>query len=299
LQKYTKGIKFGENIKKIMEKIFVTGATGTIGKEVVNALLKKGVKVVAANRSQEKAKGLFGDKVEWVNFDFEDPNTYKTADDAAAVFLLGPPLNLRLSEMLMPFVDYLSVKGPSKVVYLSANGMEKMKELPFHAQMEAKLKSTTLEWTILRPGFFMQNFGNYEMENIEERKIIFSPAGEGKTAFISAVDIGQAAAEVLINEGHEEKTYTLLGDRLLSYYEIAALLSEIIGEKIIYPNPDENTYRSVLKESGAPDFIADYMIPVYNLIRFGKVENVSNDLQNLIGRKPEELKDVLKRDFGS
>ena len=218
-------------------------------------------------------------------------------NEADGVFLLGPPLNLGLFDMLSPFLDYLEESGPKRVVYLSAYGMELMKGLHFHQQMEDKLKDSSLDWTVLRPGFFMQNFGNYERENIEQRKIIFSPAGEGKTAFVSAVDIGTAIAHMLTEKGHTGKTYKLLGDELLSYFDVANKLTSILGETIVYPNPDDATYRKVLNEGGAPDFIANYMISVYALIRHNQVSDTSGDLREIIKRSPEKLEEVLLRDF--
>lgn len=280
-----------------MAKYFITGATGSIGKETVNALLSKGAQVVAASRDPEKARQLLGDKVESVFFDFEDKSTYPSLADIDGAFVLGPPMNPGLYELVEPFIDHLAANAIGKLVYLSANGMHDLKELPFHSRMEDKLKQSPIDWTVLRPGFFMQNFGNYDRENIEERKVIFSPAGEGKTAFVSTRDIGEAAAVSLTGKEHKNKIYTLTGDKLYSYHDAAQVLSEVLGEDIGYPNPDEETYRAVLKQGGAPDFIADYMVPIYGMIKQGKVDNMSPDLESLIGRKPEQLEEVLKRDF--
>ncbi len=282
-----------------MSKYFITGATGTVGREVIHHLIKKGERPVAASRHTDKAKTLFSDNAQAVHFDFNDPSTFHAVDGSDGVFVLGPPLELSLFEMMSPFIDYLKEKNIGNVIYLSANGMNDLSELPFHGQMEEKLKSLSIEHTILRPGFFMQNFGHYERENIEQRKIVFSPAGEGKTAFISTKDIGEAAATILLDKSLSGKVYTLLGPELISYFDAAQHLSEILGEKISYPNPDDETYREALKMGGAPDFIAAYMIPVYNLIRSGKVANQSNDIEKLIEGKPETLRTVLERDFKS
>ncbi|MEM7549519.1 MAG: SDR family oxidoreductase [Bacteroidota bacterium] len=279
-----------------MAKYFITGSTGTIGKSTVGALIEKGEKVIAATRNPKEYQLASENQTSAVYFDYKEPDTFKAVNKADAVFLLGPPLDTSLFELVSPFLDYLEQHGPNRVVYLSANGIE-TESMPFHVKMEQKLKDSQLDWTILRPGFFMQNFGNYEHENIEQRKIVFAPAGDGKTAFISTVDIGAAAASVLTNSGHSGKTYVLTGDKLYSYYDAAEMLSEVTGETISYPNPGNKMYRLVLKDSGAPDFIAEYMIDIYDLIRKNKVENISEDLENLIGRKPESLKEVLIRDF--
>lgn len=281
-----------------MAKYFVTGATGTVGSEVVRHLLAQGQSVVAANRHTDKTKELFGNQVETTAFDFMDSSTFAQVAETDGVFLLGPPMYPDLFKMLTPFTDYLIEHGPKRIVYLSANGMDDLAELPFHAQMEEKLQASGLDWRIVQPGFFMDNFRNYEKENIEQRKIVFVPAGEGKTAFISSKDIGASVATLLMKNQYRHRTFELTGDKTYSYFEVADLLSEVMGEQIVYPNPDEATYRKVLADAGAPPMIADYMIPVYGLIKNNKVENVTNHVALLTGKAPESLRAVLVRDFG-
>lgn len=285
-----------------MATYFVTGATGTVGSAVVQALLDQGEHVKAASRHPEKSREQFdergiGNRIEAVHFDYENPETFSEVAGADAVFLLGPPLYPDLFRLVSPFADYLIKNGPQRVVYLSAYGMEDLKELPFHAQMEEKLQKTDLDWRVARPGFFMQNFGNYERENIEQRKVIFVPAGDGKTAFISANDIGAVLAVLLRKDIYRHQTIELTGPQLYTYFEVADLLSRVTGETITYANPDEDTYRRVLADAGAPPMVADYMIPVYGMIKHRKVEGVTDNVEKLTGKKPETLETVLKHDF--
>lgn len=280
-----------------MATYFITGATGSVGREVVYQLLEQGQQVITATRNPEKSKELFGDKVTAVQFDFADPSTYAQALQSDGIFLLGPPLHLELFTLLEPFVDYLESQQAPRLVYLSANGMENLPSLPFHGQMEEKLQQSSLDWYVVRPGFFMQNFGTYERESIEHHGVVFVPAGEGKTAFISTKDIGGAIAALLQLEQPEKRVFILTGNQLYDYFEAAQQLSNTLGKTITYPNPDDATYRQVLKEAQAPDFIADYMIPVYSLIKEGKVANISGDVELLTGRAPESLEAVLARDF--
>ncbi len=280
-----------------MKKHFITGATGTIGSEVVKALLAKDENVITANRHPDKAHEKFGDKVEAVEFDFANSETFKLTDGSDTVFLLGSPMVADLFELLEPFVDHLIAKGAIRVVYLSAYGMDNLAELPFHAQMEEKLKGSNLDWRVARPGFYMQNFKNYEYDNIIERGIVFVPAGDGATPFVSARDVGRSIAELLINDSYKHQTFVLTGAEVLSYKEASTLLTSILGKDIKYPKPDEETYRQVLKESGAPSMVADYMIPVYGLIKNGHVAEKTESVEKLTGHRPETLEEVLKRDF--
>ena len=280
-----------------MATFLVTGGSGTVGSAVIQALLNQGQQVKAASRHPDKSREQFGDRVEAVYFDYEDLKTFSVAEGTDGVFLLGPPLYPNLLELVAPFADYITTKGPQRVVYLSAYGMEDLTELPFHAQMEEKLQQTDLDWRVVRPGFFMQNFGNYERENIEQRKVIFVPAGNGSTAFVSANDIGAVVAVLLREDAHRHRIVEITGPQSYTHFEVAELLSQITGETIAYANPDEAIYRQVLADAGAPPMVADYMIPVYGMIKHGKVEGITNNVEKLTGRKPETLEAVLKRDF--
>jgi uncharacterized protein YbjT (DUF2867 family) len=281
-------------------KILITGATGTVGSAVVKALQAKGTNVVAASREAQKVKEKFGSDVAAVAFDFADPSTYEKATQGVEkVFLLGPPVDPAMDQLLTPFVQHLKKKGINRVVYLSAFGVEEVSEsMPFHANMEKLLKDNGFAVTFLRPTFFAQNFRNFEYDNIVNRKVTYSPAGQGKAAFVDINDIGEVAAKVLLEKGHEGKVYTLTGPTPYSYGDVAAILSEVRGEPIHYPSPSPEEYAQALKSAGAPDFVAGYMNNVYGLIRDGHADYVSPDVQNLLGRKPNDLRNVLVHDLG-
>jgi len=281
-------------------KILVTGATGTVGSAVVQALAAKGADFVAAARDAGKTAAKFGPGVAAVAFDFADPATYQAATrDVEKVFLLGPPIDPDMDRLLTPFVHFLQEKGINRLVYLSAFGVEQAADvMPFHANLEQLLQEGGFDLTILRPTFFAQNFKNYEWENIVDRKIIFSPAGTGKAAFVDIRDVGEVAAKVLLEPGHTGKVYELTGPEPLGYAEVADLLSAVRQEPIHYPSPSTEAYAQALSSAGVPDFVAGYMNKVYSLIRDGHVATVSPDFERLTGRRPAPLKRVLEQDFG-
>jgi uncharacterized protein YbjT (DUF2867 family) len=278
-------------------KILVTGATGTIGKALMSSLQQKGAQFVAGVRNIETAKEKIKD-AELVHFDFADSATYENATkNVNKVFLLGPPLELNLVNLLSPFIDFLKQKGILDVVYVSALGLDKIKELPFHAILTKKLVDDGFNYTILNLSFFSQNFKNYEWDNITQRGITYMPAGEGKAGFVDVFDVAEAAASILTESGHGKRTYDLTGPELLSYSDAAMQLSEVIGKPVAYPNPSPEEYTAVLKGAGAPDFIAPYMISVYSLIAKNEVNLLSEDFEKITGKKPRTLREVLKRDF--
>lgn len=281
-----------------MTKILITGATGTNGKALVNKLNQLNANYVIGTRNPDQARELFQGS-EIVTFDFENPSTYeKSVQGVDKVFLLGPPLTLKVDQLLNPFIDFLNDKGIKRVVYFSALASDKMgSELDFHIKIEDKLKNDGFDYTILRPSFFAQNFKNYDLENITERNSIFSVAGTGKVAFVDVHDIANVAATVLLNSGHSKKTYELTGPETVSFYDVAIELSAILGTNIIYPNPSAKQFKEVLTNAGAPEFIADYLISVYSIIAKNHVNIVTDDIEKITGKKPTSLKAVLQRDF--
>jgi len=282
-----------------MEKILVTGATGTNGKALVAQLIKRNADFVVGARNVSHAREVLGNQVEVRPFDFADASTYDEAlENVGKVFVLGPPLTLELYELVNPFLEHLKSTGISRVVYFSALKAEKMGDkLDFHTKIEEKLKDGFFDYTILKPSFFGQNFRNYEGENIQERNVVFMPAGDGKVGFIDVEDIAAVAAEVLLSDGHSHKTYELTGPELLSYHDVAQLLSGQLGRTISYPNPTPETFKEALKGSGAPEFIGDYLTDVYQLISRGDVNFLTDNVEAITGKKPTSLKEVIRRDF--
>jgi uncharacterized protein YbjT (DUF2867 family) len=279
-------------------KILVTGATGTVGQEVVKALQKKQADFVVGVRDAEKAKRTLGE-VKTVAFNWEDPTSFGTATEGVQkVFVLGPPVNPNLGELVEPFLDHLNKKGIKRVVYLSAMNAEKLPTLPFHVAMEEKLKQEGFDYTVLRPSFFSQNFKTYEYENLMERGVTYNPAGQGKASFVDVQDIGEVAAVALTDEGHSGKVYELTGPEALSYSQAADELSQILGKKIVYPAPSPQEYKQTLLGSGAPEFVADYMIEITDLVRQGHAARTTDHVEQLLGRRPHSFRQASERIFG-
>lgn len=282
-----------------MSKILITGATGTNGQALIKQLtLANQDFVIAARNVTEARKKISSDKP-FVTFAFDQPETFAEATSGIdKVFLLGPPLTLKMDALLTPFIDHLKQSGIVRVVYLSALKSETMGEsLDFHVKIEQKLIHEGFNYTILRPSFFAQNFKNYEWENITERGITFMTAGEGKVGFIDVNDTAAVAAKVLTEIGHERQIYELTGPELLSYSDVASILTDVLQKDIVYPNPTPEVFKKVLAETGAPNFIADYLVDVYSIIANGHVNFLTDDVQKILGRKPNTLKTVLESDF--
>lgn len=275
--------------------ILVTGATGTIGRQVVHALQVRGARVIAAAREPEKAGRLFGEAVETRALDFAHPQTFASATAGVdRVFLLGPPLDPEVDQLLTPFLDHLAASGLRRVVYFSGFGMEGLTvNMGFHARLEARLRKG-FAWTMLRPGMFASNFANYFTAYLESG-VLAIPCGTGKTAYIDPRDIGACAAEVLTGGNqHIGQVYTLTGPQLLDYHQVAAILSAQLDKPIRYEPITPEALAEGMAAAGMPPAICDYMNAIYALIREGHVTAVHPDVAHLLGRPAMPLDEALR-----
>jgi len=144
--------------------IFVTGATGTVGRDVVKLLSKKRAAVRAGVRDQTKARQQFDDKVALVTFDFENESSFTAALDGVEKVFLLPPLLPNQVELTNAFVDATKNADVRRIVKVSAIGVGG--EIQFTigkwpAASEQHIRESGLAFTFLRPNSFMQNFITY------------------------------------------------------------------------------------------------------------------------------------------
>ena len=212
-------------------RIVVTGATGTVGRVVVDRLVPRGALVVAVVRDPEAARAELGG-VPVVRFDFGEPATYEAAFRGAdKMFLVRPPTITAVWRSIFPALRAAQAAGVQHVVFLSLLGAEQNPFVP-HRWIEWYLQSLAMDWTFLRPSFFMQNLATTHQREIRERDEIFVPAGDGRTSFVDARDVAAVAARTLIKPGHTHRAYALTGAEALTYGEVARLLSDVLGRPI-------------------------------------------------------------------
>ena len=273
-------------------KILITGASGTVGQYVVEELLKKDEKIVAAGSDPEKLLRIFGDEIEAVKFDFTDESTFVSAlKDVNRVFLMRPP-HLGKPDDLYPFIDAMADNDIKLVSFLSLMGVEK-NPFPPHHKIEKYIGQSKIPFAHIRPGFFMQNLSGIHSIEIRENNEIFVPAGKSKTSFIDAADIGLAISTVLNNPDEYKNTnYTITGPEALDYYEIADILTEVTGRKIEYTKPGFLKYRShYIKKRGLDKKYVNITMALYLMTRLGTAKKVTDDFKKLTGKKPRTFKE--------
>lgn len=271
--------------------ILVTGATGTIGSRVLGELADREVTVRAALRDPERAQATLPAGVEWVEFDFERPETWGAAFEGVdAMFLMRPPAITRVGDSITPAIDAAERVGVDHVVVLSVLGAEKNPLLP-HRKIEKHVLDTGLDWTFLRPSFFMQNLVQTHREEIGEQGEIVVPAGGGTTSFVDAADIAAVAAEVLVEPGHERQAYDVTGPDALTYHEVARILSDVLDREISYDEPSLMEFVRHSRRQGRDWPFVIVMAGIYTTARLGLAGRVTDDVERLLGRPPRSVRE--------
>ncbi len=274
-------------------KILITGATGNVGREVVRELHKRGAPIVAAASDQEDARRFFEMETETAYLNFGDSTTYEPAlVGVNRLFLMRPPAIADVGRYLHPFVDAAIRAGVNQIVFLSLMGVEQNKRVP-HYQTEQYLKASGVPYTLLRPSYFMQNLDTQYRAGIRDRSEIFIPAWWGKTSFIDVRDIGAVAAKVLTEPGHEFKAYALTGEEALNYFQVAKIMTEVLGRKITYRNPSHRKFATRMREQGVSEEFIEVMKMLYWPIRLGLGGGLTSEVFRLLGRKPYTMRQYV------
>lgn len=266
-------------------KMIITASTGNIGLPLSKALHEKGIPFTAATRDAEAAQKEFGFKTDTVHLDYSEPSGFPAAlEGKELLFLCGPSATPGADQMLLPLVDEAKKSGIKHVVFIAS-----------YPNVMKAIEESGMSYTFLRANFFMQNFEMYQAEDISERNQIFLPTGKGKAPFIHTRDIGEVASEILEDPGtYEGKTIYLTGPVAMDHYQAAEVFSKVLDREIVYQEPDDGTYREVMRERGFSDTYIDAMIAVFGKIKSGEVAQTSDNVKEILGRAPLSLEEYAR-----
>lgn len=272
--------------------ILVTGASGNVGRYVLQELIGMNESAVAAGTDLNKLQQKWGEHVRAVKLDLTDPATYAAAlDGVDRVFLMRPP-HLGKPEDLYPFIDALKTRPIRLIVFLSLMGIEK-NPMPPHYKIEKYIEQSGIPYANVRPGFFMQNVSGVHAQEIKEDNRIFIPAGHSRTSFIDAADIGLAISTLLREpEKFGRTAYTLTGPEALNYDQVAEILSEVTQRRIVYAKPGFLKYRKYyIRQRGLDKAYVNVTVGLYLMTRLGTAQKVTSDFKQLTGRNPRTFKE--------
>ena len=215
--------------------VLVTGATGNVGSIVVAGLLAKGVTVRALVHSEEKAQALTDQGVEVFVGDFTDDAVLDRAIAGVdRVFSLTPPNPDQVAQANAITAAAVRASNRPHVVRLSvikSSTAAPTRISAQHGEIDNVLNDSGLPVTFLKPHFFMQNT-MMGAESVGDHGALYHAMGEGKLGLIAVRDIAAVAVEVLTSDGHEGKGYTLTGPESVSFEQIVAQLSGVLGKDV-------------------------------------------------------------------
>ncbi len=278
-------------------KILVIGGTGKVGSEVVKELGKRGASIRALVRKQE-ASATLPTGVESVVGDLLDPvSIEKAMDGVDKLYLLNGVVSDELTQGLIAY-DLAKKLKLNHVVYHSVFQAEKFKDVPHFAVkivIESALKQFDVPYTVIRPNYFFQNDATFKAP-LTEAGIYPVPLGTPGISAVDVRDIAEAAAIALTTDGHEGKTYNLVGPELISGPGAAALWSKLLGRPVRYGGEDMESYeqqlRRVLPAWSAFDF--RMMFQGYLERGFAAEAGDIETLTALLGHAPRRYEDFAR-----
>ena len=272
-------------------KVLVTGATGTVGGELVKALLQRGAHVRALTRKQPKP-GTFPGAVEIALGDLSDPVSVAEAlRGVDKLFLLIGNVPDEFTQALTAY-GLAKKAGLKHVTYLSVFKADQFLDVPHFAAkhvVEQAIRVGGVPYTILRPGYFVQN--ERRLKPVLTGPGVYPvPAGNQGLAVVDVRDIAEVAAASLTEEGHQGKTYDLVSSEMLTGPAAAATWSKLLGKKVTYAgHGDFDAFEAQLRKTGSPSWVAydiRVMFQGYLEHGFSNTEDQTARFAALLGHQP-------------
>lgn len=272
------------------EPVVVTGATGKTGRRVARLLEAAGSSVVRASRGSQAP------------FDWDDPRTWEPVLRGARAAYIVPAER----QLAVPaFMSLARKVGLEQVVLLSARGVttpgyygeQALMARPFLVA-EGAVRESGLRYTVLRPGWFSQNFSEGEFRAAVEGGELALPTGDGRAAFIDADDIAAVACAALADpERYHGAELELTGPSAVSMETAAELISAASGRKVRYRSVSADEYRAGLVQSGVSEHDARLATVALSPIRSGREGETTSTVKDVLGRDATDFASYVKQAF--
>jgi len=279
-------------------KIGITGATGQLGRLVIEKLKAKtsASNITALVRTPEKAADPV---VETRRFDYTKPGEMFESLKGIETLLLisGNELGQRAIQHAN-VINSAKKAGVKWIVYTSLLHADSS-ELSLageHLATEKELKESGIQFTILRNGWYTENYTSSVKMAVTNKAFIGS-AGNGKISSATRADFAEAAAVVLTGKGHNGKIYELAGDNEYTLSDLAEEISRQCGSIIPYNNLPESEYANILKNAGVPEMFANAIAGWDFCVSKNDLFDDSHTLSKLIGRPTTSLFEAVKAAF--
>ncbi|MFG2882173.1 SDR family oxidoreductase [Streptomyces sp. NPDC048297] len=276
--------------------IVVTGATGHLGRHVVEQLLEKvpAERITAVVRDQAKAADFAARGVRLAVADYNAPGTFDGLFSAGDKVLLisGNEFDKGRAHQHRVVIDAAKAAGVALLAYTSAPGSLRAALADDHRGTEEALLASGLPYSLLRNGWYHENYTE-NLAPVLEHDAVVTAAGEGRISSAARGDYAAAAVAVLTGEGHENTTYELGGDEAWSFAEYAAELSRQTGREIALNAVTGEVMRGILTGAGVPAPFAEILVGVDASIEKGELVVSTGDLSRLAGRPTTPLREAV------
>ncbi len=285
----------------ITPKILITGATGQVGSRVINLLVPyKEVKLVAAVRSAEKGKPFADKGIATVLFDFDNEQTYSTALQGIERLFIVTGYTVDMLRQSKALIDQAKIAGVKHIVHLGACGRDDttVAHWAWHQLVERYIEWSGFTFTHLRPETFMQNMLSYGGKKAIENGILHQYVAGACKSWVDVDDVAEVAAQALLRPVlHGGKVYRL-GYDAKSYYEIAGLLTEIIGKPFEYQPQAPEVFLQAMKDAGAEMAYMSCVYDHYKRYAAGTIPGADDTFDNfeqITGKQPTRWTDFIKK----
>lgn len=283
-------------------KFAILGASGQLGMKTLEQVLELGVDaadVVAAVRTPEKL-ARFGELgVDVRRADYDDDASLHAAFEGVEKLLLIPSMAMP-AERAMQYHRAITAARDAGVRHLLHYGLvpttieSPFLITPFLLFAESALRTSGLEWTVLRNGLYADPIIDWVPDIVEMGTIPY-PTGAGRCAYVSREDIARAGAAALTGDGHEGRVYNLTGPAALSTTELCEAVSRVTGKVVVDKDAKDADYIEACRLGDEPERMIFLLLSLYHTIRDGYLSLVSDDIEKLTGRRPASFFELLKR----
>jgi uncharacterized protein YbjT (DUF2867 family) len=269
-----------------ISKHVVTGATGNIGSMVVERLLASGERPRVFVRDEAKARARWGDRVDVAVGDLTDGPSLATAlEGADGLFLVNSGPELDRHDRLA--ARAAKTAGLARLVKLSSYDarQQDVGTGVWHARGEVAIRESGVTFVFVQPSGFMSN-ALYWASAIRSAGVVRSATGEGRIPFIHPLDIAEVATKALTTATHDGEALSITGPEALSYGEMTAKIAAAIGRPLRYEAISEEEARAQQAAWNTPAPLAEARLSIFRAIRAGRLAEVTNDVQRVLGRVP-------------
>jgi uncharacterized protein YbjT (DUF2867 family) len=286
----------GAILRPMKRDIVVTGATGTIGRRVVEGLIAKKASVVALVRDASKGATLEAAGARTAIGSFEDRASLEKAFGTADTVVLITAANARADEQTLSAIEAAKRANVRKIVRISA-----LKADPAgptdntrqHGRTEAALKASGLTYVILRPHFFIQNLFA-SLSTIAGEGKVYWGVGDGRLGMVDTRDVSDAAIVAATTDVHDGSTFELTGPASIDYHEVAAAVGRGLGREIAYVAVPPVAAGEAVRSFGADEWTVGLIRDYCTAYSKGWGDFTTDHVERITGHAPRSVDDFVR-----